>query len=146
MRTYVRPAVLVLDEKGYLPLDRADANLVFQVVSKRYETGTGPIILTSNKAFSEWGRVFCDDVLAIAILDRLLHHVALREFKRFYNSHRHHQGALGGPVGSQPLAARSECTQANCVTTSSRTKLRAGLSQLSPTERAKTFSTNTPPG
>ena len=72
MGTYTRPAVLVLDEIGYLPLDRTDANLVFQVISKRYENG--PIILTSNKAFSEWGRVFCDDVLATAILDRLLHH------------------------------------------------------------------------
>jgi DNA replication protein DnaC len=72
MRAYTRPSVLVCDEVGYLPLDRADANLVFQVISKRYENG--PIILTSNKAFSEWGHVFCDDVLATAILDRLLHH------------------------------------------------------------------------
>ncbi|PRX46785.1 IstB-like ATP binding protein [Nonomuraea fuscirosea] len=56
----------------HLPLDRTDANLVFQVISKRYETGT--ILLTSNKAFSEWGSVFGDDVLATAILDRLLHH------------------------------------------------------------------------
>jgi DNA replication protein DnaC len=72
MKTYTRPQVLVLDEVGYLPLDRADANLVFQVISKRYETGS--ILLTSNKAFSEWGQVFGDDVLATAILDRLLHH------------------------------------------------------------------------
>jgi DNA replication protein DnaC len=72
MRTYTRPTVLVIDEVGYLPLDRSAANLVFQVISKRYENG--PIILTSNKAFSEWGHVFCDDVLATAILDRLLHH------------------------------------------------------------------------
>lgn len=72
MKTYTRPNVLVLDEVGYLPLDRADANLVFQTISKRYETGT--ILLTSNKAFSEWGQVFGDDVLATAILDRLLHH------------------------------------------------------------------------
>jgi DNA replication protein DnaC len=62
----------VLDEVGYLPLDRADANLVFQTISKRYETGT--ILLTSNKAFSKWGSVFGDEVLATAILDRLLHH------------------------------------------------------------------------
>jgi DNA replication protein DnaC len=72
MKTYTRPNVLVLDEVGYLPLDRADANLVFQTISKRYETGT--ILLTSNKAFSEWGSVFGDEVLATAILDRLLHH------------------------------------------------------------------------
>jgi IstB-like ATP binding protein len=57
---------------GYLPLARADANLVFQLVARRYERGS--ILLTSNKAFSEWGQIFGDDVLASAILDRLLHH------------------------------------------------------------------------
>ena len=72
MHAYTRPAVLIIDEVGYLPLDRSDANLVFQIISRRYENG--PIILTSNKAFSEWGQIFCDDVLATAILDRLLHH------------------------------------------------------------------------
>jgi len=70
--TYLRPGVLVVDEVGYQPLERAEANLVFQVISKRYEKGS--IILTSNKAFSEWGQVFGDEVLATAILDRLLHH------------------------------------------------------------------------
>jgi DNA replication protein DnaC len=72
LQTYLRPAVLVLDEVGYLPCDRAAANMVFQLVSRRYERGS--IILTSNKAFSEWGSVFADDVIATAILDRLLHH------------------------------------------------------------------------
>lgn len=72
MRTYLKPSVLVVDEVGYQPLERAEANLVFQVISKRYETGS--ILLTSNKTFSEWGQVFGDDVLATAILDRLLHH------------------------------------------------------------------------
>ncbi|WP_371656753.1 MULTISPECIES: IS21-like element helper ATPase IstB [unclassified Streptomyces] len=72
LRTYLRPGVLVVDEVGYEPLERAEANLVFQVISKRYEKGS--IILTSNKTFSEWGQVFGDEVLATAILDRLLHH------------------------------------------------------------------------
>lgn len=72
MRRYTKPQVLVIDEVGYLPLNRDQANLVFQTISKRYETGS--ILLTSNKAFSEWGSVFGDDVLATAILDRLLHH------------------------------------------------------------------------
>jgi DNA replication protein DnaC len=70
--SYLRPGVLVVDEVGYQPLERAEANLVFQVISKRYEKGS--IILTSNKTFSEWGQVFGDEVLATAILDRLLHH------------------------------------------------------------------------
>lgn len=69
--SYLRPAVLVVDEVGYQPLERAEANLVFQVISKRYKKGS---ILTSNKTFSEWGQVFGDEVLATAILDRLLHH------------------------------------------------------------------------
>ncbi len=62
----------MLDEVGYLPLTRAEANMVFQLVARRYERGS--IIITSNKAFSEWGAVLNDDVLATAILDRLLHH------------------------------------------------------------------------
>ncbi|MFE9368140.1 IS21-like element helper ATPase IstB [Streptomyces sp. NPDC006978] len=72
LTSYLRPAVLVVDEVGYQPLERAEANLVFQVISKRYEKGS--IILTSNKSFGEWGQVFGDEVLATAILDRLLHH------------------------------------------------------------------------
>ena len=70
--TYLRPSVLVVDEVGYQPLERAEANLVFQVISKRYEKGS--TLLTSNKSFGEWGQVFGDEVLATAILDRLLHH------------------------------------------------------------------------
>jgi DNA replication protein DnaC len=75
MRTYLRPAVLVVDEVGFLPLERDEANLVFQLFSKRYEKGS--TLLTSNKAFSEWGQVFGDDALATAIIDRLLHHCEL---------------------------------------------------------------------
>jgi DNA replication protein DnaC len=54
--------VLVLDEVSHLPLSRPEANLVFQLISRRYERGS--VICTSNKAFSEWGPVFGDDVLA----------------------------------------------------------------------------------
>lgn len=72
LQTYLKPSVLVVDEVGYLPLSRAEANMVFQLVTRRYERGS--IVVTSNKAFSEWGQVFSDDVLASAILDRLLHH------------------------------------------------------------------------
>jgi DNA replication protein DnaC len=72
LQAYLRPAVLVVDEVGYLPLDRAEANMVFQLVSRRYERGS--MIITSNKSFAEWGGVLGDEVLATAILDRLLHH------------------------------------------------------------------------
>jgi DNA replication protein DnaC len=69
----VRPKLLVIDEVGYLQLNQAQASLLFQVISQRYEKG-GAIALTSNKAFSEWGEVFAGDaVMASAALDRLLH-------------------------------------------------------------------------
>ena len=72
LATYLKPSVLVLDEVGYLPLSRPEANMVFQLISRRYEKGS--VIWTSNKAFGELGSVLGDDVLATAILDRLLHH------------------------------------------------------------------------
>ena len=72
LQAFLRPAVLVVDEVGYLPLDRAEANMFFQLITRRYERGT--LIVTSNKSFTEWGGVLGDDVLATAILDKLLHH------------------------------------------------------------------------
>lgn len=67
-----RPSLLVIDEVGYLPLDRTEANMFFQLIARRYERGS--TIVTSNKNFTEWGHVLGDEVLATAILDRLLHH------------------------------------------------------------------------
>jgi len=64
--------LLIIDELGYLPMDKQRANLFFQLVCQRYEKGS--IIITSNKTFSQWGEIFGDDVIASAILDRLLHH------------------------------------------------------------------------
>lgn len=64
--------LLVIDELGYLPMNPEKAKLFFQLISKRYEVGS--IILTSNKAFDEWGSIFGDEVIAAAIIDRLVHH------------------------------------------------------------------------
>lgn len=64
--------LLIIDELGYLPMNPEKAKLFFQLISKRYEIGS--IILTSNKAFDEWGTIFGDDVIAAAIIDRLVHH------------------------------------------------------------------------
>lgn len=64
--------VLVIDEVGYTPLSRTEANYLFQVVTARYERSS--LILTSNKAVTEWAELFGDHALATAILDRLLHH------------------------------------------------------------------------
>lgn len=72
LKTLCRPKLLILDEMGYFPLDRMTAQFLFQLVSRRYRKGS--IILTSNKSYGEWGDIFADQVLASAILDRLLHH------------------------------------------------------------------------
>ncbi|WP_152208723.1 IS21-like element helper ATPase IstB [Marinobacter changyiensis] len=66
------PKVLVLDEIGYLPMTREEASLFFRLINRRYERAS--TILTSNKSFMDWGEVFGDQVIATAILDRLLHH------------------------------------------------------------------------
>ena len=72
LNALLRPSVLVVDEVGYLRLERDEANMFFQLISRRYERGS--LIITSNKSFNEWGAVLGDDILATAILDRLLHH------------------------------------------------------------------------
>ena len=63
---------MIVDEIGYVPISRTGATLFFQLVNRRYETGS--TILTSNQSFEEWGRIFGDEVMATALVDRLLHH------------------------------------------------------------------------
>jgi DNA replication protein DnaC len=70
-----RNALMIVDEIGYLPLTKGGANLFFQLVNARYERGA--MILTSNRAFKEWGEIFGDNVIAAALLDRLLHHAVV---------------------------------------------------------------------
>lgn len=73
LHNFVRPKLLLLDEVGYLTLDRPQASLLFQVICHRYEKKQ-PMILTSNKAFADWGEIFASDpIMASAALDRLLH-------------------------------------------------------------------------
>jgi DNA replication protein DnaC len=66
------PALLVVDEIGYLPISRTGAMLFFQLMTRRYEHAS--TVLTSNKGFEEWGAVFGDEVMAAALIDRLVHH------------------------------------------------------------------------
>lgn len=73
------PKVLVLDEIGYLPLGREEASLFFRLLVRRYERAS--MIVTSNKSFIDWGDIFNDQVLATAILDRLLHHATTLNIK-----------------------------------------------------------------
>lgn len=72
MRVLLRPKLLIVDEVGYLPLDRQAANWFFELVSRRYEKGS--IVLTSNKSYGDWASLFPEVAIASAILDRLLHH------------------------------------------------------------------------
>lgn len=73
LKKYTAAQVLILDEIGYLPIDKAGANLLFQIISQRYERGS--IIMTTNKAFKDWVDIFSNDsAITSAVLDRLLHH------------------------------------------------------------------------
>ena len=74
LKRVCRPEVLILDEIGYIPIDKDGADLIFQVISRRYEQGS--VILTSNKAYKDWAEIFNhDQTVTSAILDRLLHHI-----------------------------------------------------------------------
>ena len=72
LKTYLSPDVLYLDELGYLPIDRHGADLLFQVITGRYERGS--VILTTNRPFKEWASVFNDATVADAVINRLAHH------------------------------------------------------------------------
>ena len=91
---YTAPDCLVIDELGYLPIDRLGADMLFQVISGRYERGS--VILTSNRAFKDWASVFNDATVAAAVIDRLAHHseVILMQGR----SHR-------TPEGEEPVAS-----------------------------------------
>jgi DNA replication protein DnaC len=73
LKAYTTPSLLLLDELGYLPIDKRGADLMFQVVAARYETGS--TVITTNRAFRDWGKIFdVDNTLASAMIDRLMHH------------------------------------------------------------------------
>ena len=73
LKKYTRPDLLVMDELGYLPIDKHGADLLFQIISQRYECGA--IVLSTNKVFKHWPSIFNNDAtLTSAILDRILHH------------------------------------------------------------------------
>jgi len=79
LKLLVQPKLIIIDEIGYLPIERLGANLFFQLVSRRYERGS--ILITSNQSLAGWGAVFGDQVIATAILDRLLHHSTILNIK-----------------------------------------------------------------
>ena len=80
IKNFISPRILIIDELGYLPVDKQGAELLFQVISNRYECGS--IIITTNRAFRDWGKMLNNDnTLASAAIDRLVHHGTLVQIK-----------------------------------------------------------------
>jgi DNA replication protein DnaC len=98
LKTLSFPSLLIVDEIGYLPITRTGAMLFFQVIARRYEHAS--TVLTSNKGFEEWGEIFGDDVMAAALIDRLVHHchiVNIRGNSYRMRQHAELHRALGAP-------------------------------------------------
>lgn len=100
LRKLARYPLLVIDEVGYIPFEPEAANLFFQLISSRYERAS--LIVTSNKPFSRWGEVFGDDVVAAAMIDRLVHHADVIALKG--DSYR----LKGRDLGRVPAANQQE--------------------------------------
>ena len=110
LRVLTHPALLVVDEIGYLPVTRNGATLFFQLINERYERAS--TVLTSKKGFDEWGSILGDEVMAAAMLDRLLHHCHIVNIRG--NSYRMRQRAAlartlhQAPARKNPDAAPEE--------------------------------------
>jgi DNA replication protein DnaC len=100
LKLLAQPQLLIIDEIGYIPIERQGANLFFQLISRRYEKGS--ILLTSNQSLGAWGEVFGDPVIATAILDRLLHHSITVNIKgeRYRLREKRKAGLFKSPVGA----------------------------------------------
>jgi DNA replication protein DnaC len=91
--------LIVVDEVGYIPFDPEAANLMFSLISARYERAS--VIVTSNKPFSAWGEIFVDEVVAAAMIDRLVHHAEILALKG--DSYRLRDKDLGAPTPTSDL-------------------------------------------
>lgn len=100
---YTKPKLLVIDELGYLPFERRSAHLFFQLVARRYERGS--LLITTNQLVTQWGLVFGDEVLAAAILDRLLHHshTVIIQGESYRLKQKRKAGLLGTPTGASSV-------------------------------------------
>ena len=121
MKTLTFPALLIVDEIGYLPISRTGAMLFFQLMSRRDEQAS--TMLTSNKGFEEWGEIFGDEVMAAALIDRLVHHchiVNIRGNSYRMKNHAELHRAIGTssrpPAGQDPR--RPSLSRAKEATTS----------------------------
>jgi len=100
LQQFVYPRLLIIDEMGYLPMNRDEAGLFFRLLTRRYEKAS--TVITSNKSFVDWGEIFNDQVLATAILDRLLHHCTTLNIKG--ESYRLKEKRKAGMFGPPPKA------------------------------------------
>ena len=98
MKTLTHPSLLVVDEIGYLPVSRTGAMLFFQLMSRRYEHAS--TVLTSNQGFESWGELFGDEVMAAALIDRLVHHCHIVNVRG--NSFRMRQHSALGQLFHSP--------------------------------------------
>ena len=92
LRVLTHPALLVVDEIGYLPVSQDGAVLFFQLINARHERAS--TVLTSNKGFEEWGGVLGDEIMAAALIDRLLHHCHIVNIRGNSYRMRAHQDLL----------------------------------------------------
>lgn len=102
LRRIERYALIVVDEIGYLPLERQAANLLFALVARRYERGS--IIVTSNRGFEAWGEILGDQMVAAALIDRLVHHAQLVTLKG--KSYRLRERTSGPPPAAHATGLR----------------------------------------
>ena len=101
IRFLCRASLLIVDEIGYLPIGAGAGNLFFQLVNARYERGA--MILTSNRGFAEWGEVFGDQVVATALLDRLLHHAVVVQIEGASYRLRQHADLVPEAMRTRPI-------------------------------------------
>lgn len=105
LKILTHPALLIVDEIGYIPIFRTGATLFFQLVNRRDEVGS--TILTSNQSFEEWGHILGDEVMATALIDRLLHHCHIVNVRG--NSYRMRQHAeLFNTLQNHPATTEAE--------------------------------------
>ena len=108
-RVIAAPKLLIIDEIGYLPFGREQANLFFQVVARRYERGS--LILTSNLAFGSWDQAFAGDaVLTAAMLDRILHHATVVQIagESYRLKDKRRAGIMARPTTQRTKRKRSD--------------------------------------
>ncbi len=110
------PSLLVIDEIGYLPVSPTGAMLFFQLINRRYERAS--TVLTSNKGFEDWGQILGDEVMAAALIDRLLHHCHIVNIRGNSYRMRHHtelskvlHSAPAEPTPSHPRRSRAKAKE-----------------------------------